>query len=261
MSYNTTLLELARWRLREQFEKQSFIPPGGGDPSQGGGDPSAGGAPPMDPSAGGGAPPMDPSMGGGAPPMDPSAGGGAPPEAPPDPAAGGGGSPDIMAMLQAMQQQISQMQQGGGGGAAPGGAPGAGMGGKPMKADINTVAMDIFQVKKMITSLFNMYNIPLPPDVIDGPNRDPSSGTAVPPGTPGSTSDVSNQSPPPGGGQGGQGAIPAIQPMPPAMPGGGEKQSSDLFNIGGDVSFTSIKNRAAALTKLAQSLRSKNENI
>jgi hypothetical protein len=113
-----------------------------------------------------------------------------------------------------IQQSIQQAM----GAGSPAGA------GKPAKPDLNTVAIDIFQVKKMLQYLFNQMGIALPPDILDGPNRDPSTGMPMAPGQPGSTSDPNitaqnaQQQQPPGG------QIQPIQPMggaggPP--PGGG----------------------------------------
>ena len=130
MNINPELIKLAEWRINEinkhSFEESAFVPPG--DPSGGqGGGPPPGTAPAGDPSMGGGAPPMDPSMGGG----DPSMGGG--------PVPGGGGlNADSIAQIvtQTMQQQGGGMGGGGMGGAA------GGMGGKPVKANLESVAID-----------------------------------------------------------------------------------------------------------------------
>ena len=199
--------------------KRAFQPP---DPSGG-----AGGAPP-DPSMGGGAPPMDPSMGGGAPPMDPSAGG-----APPPPPGGGGGDllSTIMMKLDQMTQSLQmapQNQQG------PGGAPGAP--GKPGKPDLLAMSQDIFQIKKILFMIANAMSIEIPPEILDGPNRDPTTGAPMPPGAPGSTSDpnvmmqqaqqaASGAGAGGGGGggpSGGKSSIPPIEPIQPAAPGAGK---------------------------------------
>lgn len=220
MRINPELLALAEWRLgemqKQSADKTAFIPPGadaggGGDPSMGGGGgPPPGTAAPGDPSmgAGGGAPPMDPSMGGGA--------GG--------PVAGGGGlTADSIAQIVTQTMQ----QQGGMGGMGGAGGPGGAGAGKMVKPDIATVAIDIFQVKKMLQYLFNSMGIPLPPDILDGPNRDPQLGTPMPPGAPGSTSDpqvtAQNAQNAPQAGGGGQqgGSIPPIQPMQAGGPGVG----------------------------------------
>lgn len=267
MMINPELLALAEWRLKQleqgaELEKQAFTPPGGGGPP--GGDPSggAGGGPPP-----GAAPPMDPSMGGGAPPMDPSMAGGAPPGGP---VPGGGGlTADSIAQIvtQTMQQQ-----------GAAGGAGGPGAAGKMAKPDINTVAIDIFQVKKMLQYLFNTMGIQMPPDILDGPNRDPSTGVPMPPGAPGSTSDpaataaAAQQQGQPGGGAGGAppggaggapgGAIPPISPIQAGGPGvGGEKMSMDRsLYMGnrsqeGSESIITAVNRATALSAIVHRLQ------
>jgi hypothetical protein len=148
--------------------------------------------------------------------------------------------------------------------------------GKPAKPDINTVAIDIFQVKKMLQFLFNTMGIPLPPDILDGPNRDPSTGTPMPPGAPGSTSDPSvtaanaaqggaagagsppggaGGAPPPGGGAGGISPMNAMQPM------GGEKMGSIGENSIGYSQKRgfdpSIISRAAALAEIHRRLKVK----
>lgn len=259
MTINPELLKLARFtvgrnRQKTAQHKQAFQPPQP-DPSQQGGAPPGG-----DPSQGGGAPPMDPSMmgGGGMPPgmpppgagggmpMDPSmmAGGGAPMP--------GGGGMTADTIRQVMQETLGQMgmtpgQPGPGGGAA---------GGKPGKPDLLAMSMDIFQIKKMMSTLFNSMGIPMPQDILDGPNRDPATGAPMAPNAPGSTSDPTRVSPPAGGPQGGQGggqdsAIKPIGPMGGAFPGGGGGISGgDAGGGGGKTASThgeEIRNKAAAL--------------
>lgn len=252
--YSKTLFKLAAWRVAEDngHDKKAFIPPGGGDPMA-----AAGGMPPMDPAAmaggGGMPPPMDPAM------MDPAAMGGSmpPPSAPPpmpgmDPMAGLGDT--IRGII---QQELANA----GGMGGRGGATGAK--GGPVKADINSVANDIFQVKKILVYLLNMWEIPLPPDILDGPNRDPATGAPVAPGTPGSTSDPSKVQSPPN-----NSAIKPIEAMQPAMPapGGPEKQSHDWrYDIGQETTreenqssgFSEIAGKAANLARLTNSLRKK----
>ena len=135
--------------------------------------------------------------------MDPSMGGGAPPPAPP------GG--DIATAVQTAVQQAMASQ----GGASPGGP------GKPPKPDINMVATDVFQIKKLLYALFQAQGWPLPEGLLDGPGRDPSTGAP--------------SSSPSGGSDAGAGAAPAppqssigpIEPMQGAFPAaGGEKSSS-----------------------------------
>jgi hypothetical protein len=227
LTLNPILLKAAR-------HKVAFQPPAGMDPS------AAGGAPPpgADPSMGGGMPPgADPSMMGGAPPPggDPSGGAGAP-----VPGANGLTADSLRQIMTEVMQGVQQ--QGGG----PGGG---GAGGKSSKPDPMAMAMDIFQIKKMLTYMFNNMGMPMPPDLLDGPHRDPSTGAAVPPGTPGSTSDpnlAASQPPaggagaaPPGGG-GGAGPASSIAPVAPmagAFPAGGggggapQQKSSEIQDM------------------------------
>ena len=89
--------------------------------------------------------------------------------------------------------------------------------GKPqVKPDINTIATDVFQLKKMLFAIMRHANIELPPDVLDGPNRDPMTG--APAESPAGGSDVQ-----PGAsmGAGAQSAIKPVQPMQGAFPSGG----------------------------------------
>lgn len=214
---NRHLMQLALQRT-----KQAFVPSAGaaGAPP----DPSAGGAPPMDPSAGG-APPMDPSMGGGAPPppMDPAMmGGGAPPM---DPSMGGGGmgGADLDAKIQRAVQQALQVS--GMGAAGGNGGPGSP---KQPKPDINTIATDIFQLKKMFLAYLRRQGIELPPDILDGPNRDPATG--APAVSPTGGSDVA-----PGSSQASAaGAIPPIAPVQPAtmnaISGGGAPKTASALS-------------------------------
>ncbi len=238
MLCNPELLKLAQYKIRlklaeeARLEKSAVVPAVGGDPSAGGGQPMPPGGDPM---AGGGQ----------QPPMDPAA------------MQGGGGGGDISAMIQTAVQQAMQTAQ-------PGmAAGGAGAGGK-QKQDINTVAMDIFQVKKMLTHFFNMNNIPLPPDILDGPNRDPGSGMTVPPGTAGSTSDPNNTPPSSGGAGGGQGggpnsAIQPIQPMQGAFPGadggGGQAKTAQIgYEYVNESRNANVASKATALAYLIRQI-------
>ena len=216
---NKELIKLARARLA----KKAFVPSdaaagGVGDSAAGGAPP--GGAPPMDPSMMGGAPPggppMDPSMmgapPGGAPPMDPSMMGGMPPM---DPSMMGGGlPPDLDSKIQDAVQKA--LQSGGNGGP---GSP------KQPKPDINTIATDLFQLKKMFLAYLRRQGIELPPDILDGPNRDPATG--APAISPSGGSDVA-----PGSSQAtAKGAIKPIAPIQPAVMNAisGIKQSSSII--------------------------------
>lgn len=221
MLCNPELVRMALWACEEMEKKSqsksSFVPPGGGqeDPNAAA---AAGGV--AMPPGGGGMPPGGamPPGGGGMPP-DPTGGMGG---------GGGGATPDLQGMISQAVQQAMQQQAGGGmgggamGGGGAGGAAGMAGGMKPAKPDIHTVAQDIFQVKKMLTHLFNSQGMPLPPDILDGPNRDPQLGHPVPPGTPGSTSDP--QKPP----QQHQSSIQPIEAMQGASPSpGGTKSGWD----------------------------------
>jgi len=201
------LLNLAR--QKSGLEKIALVPSDAAAQAMGGG-----GAPPMDPAmmGGGGAPPMDPAMmgGGGAPPMDPAmmAGGGAPPP---------GGMPpggDITSAVTAAVQQAMQSQ---------GGGQATGANGKPAKPDINMVATDVFQIKKLLYSLFQANNWPLPPGILDGPGRDPNTG--APSQSPDGSSGAGNQS----AGAQPQSSISPIEPMQGAFPSSDEsgKSASD----------------------------------
>lgn len=245
-SINPHLRKQAAAYIKQLREKIAVQPPM--DPS------AADGMPPgMDPAAAGGAPPgMDPAAGGMPPGMDPSmmAGGAgaspAPTAPPPDPTGGaGGGANPLDAVLSKLDQLGQQMQMAPQNQQGPGGAPGGP--GKPGKPDLLAMSMDIFQLKKIVLDAFNKIFQLLgqeggyqpPQEVIDGPNRDPSTGMPMPPGMPGSTSDPNmqtQQGQPQGapGGAGPQSSIKPIQPIQGAMPvgpgGGGTKQSS--FNVG-----------------------------
>jgi hypothetical protein len=123
-----------------------------------------------------------------------------------------------------------------------GGAPGAG-GAKAPKVDINTVATDVFQLKKMMFSVFQRMGLEMPPDLLDGPNRDPQTGMPSVAPTGGST--------PAGGGQAGAGqplsAIQPIEPMQgafPSGPGGGGQdaggKSAGIGKVGSSIPVTDV---------------------
>ena len=146
--------------------------------------------------------------------------------------------------------------------------------GKPqVKPDINTIATDVFQLKKMLFSIMRHQNIELPPDVLDGPNRDPMTG--APAVSPSGGSDVQpGASMQPGGGAGGpDSAIKPIEPMAGAFPappggmgggggggmGGMGKASSDqlLFRgrVGQECSAPAVLSKAAAVALICQRRR------
>lgn len=239
---NPELVKMAHHGIRRNGEKRGFVP---SDAAAGGGaPPGGGGAPP--PGGGGGAPPPDPSMGGGGPP----------------PGGGGGGlsaGVDPMAGIATTVTQAVQQAMATSGGA--GGAGGAGAMGKPAKPDINTVAMDCFQVKKILMHICKTNGWELPPDILDGPNRDPSTGAAMPMGAPGSTSDPNMaQGGDAGGGAQPQSAIQPIQPMEGAFPsapgGGGGGEKSGSVRVGEEFSGGPlVQSRAAAVAALFRSGR------
>jgi hypothetical protein len=178
----------------------------------------------MDPSMMG-MPPMDPAMMGGMPP---------PPPPPPDPAAGGGGGGgDIRSAIRDELSAAGLLPQGGG------------KGGKAPKPDINTIATDVFQLKKMFLHFLRMQNIELPMDILDGPNRDPMTGAPA-------TAESGGSDVTPGASQV-QSAIPPISPIQGAFPtppggdvgGGGEKAAA--ANIGTPVDHKKIMSKAAAV--------------
>ncbi len=242
---NPELMKMARAAIRT---KRAFQPPMPPDPSMGGG---AGGPPP-------GAPPMDPAAMGGAgappPPMDPSMGGGA---GGPIPGAGGLTADSIR---QIMQEEIAKAMGGGGMPGATGGAGGMGGPGmgKPGKPDPLAQSMDIFQVKKMVFAIANAMGVEPPQDVMDGPNRDPSTGAPMPPGAPGSTSDPNAQAQ----GQQGKpqpmnpGAIPPLSGMQGALPspkdGGGGEKAGQVIGTGIERSNPGkqVRNKAAAIAAI-----------
>lgn len=192
---NPHLIQLARqaWTTKRAFvpsDAAAGAPPpppdAGMPPPPPGGDPGAGaGMPPPPPGAGG----MDPAMMGG--------GGGMPPS--PD---GGMGGAEIDMKVQSAVQRA--LQAGGlqGNQTGPAGA-------KQPKPDINTIATDVFQLKKMFLAYLRRQGIELPPDILDGPNRDPMTGS--PAMSPTGGSDVA-----PGAGQ--ATAAGAIQPISPVQP-------------------------------------------
>lgn len=202
---NPNLLAAAVQSLRDKYgvAKVAFVPSDATAGAPPGGDPAAGGAPP---------PPAGDPGAGGAPPPD--MGGGAMPPPPPDPSMGGGaGMADPASIAGQVAMGVQQgMQasglQGQGGKVGPNGKP-------AVKPDINTIATDVFQLKKMLFAIMRHANIELPPDVLDGPNRDPQTG--APAESPTGGSDVS-----PGASMAGpQSAIKPIEPMQGAFPGGG----------------------------------------
>jgi hypothetical protein len=122
------------------------------------------------------------------------------------------------------------------------------------KPDINTIATDLFQVKKMLLHYFRMQGIELPPDILDGPNRDPTTGAPAQAQSGGSDAQPGSSM------QGGQSAIKPIQPIAGAFPSGGGgggggmgKMSSD--RIGEGVTSQRVMSKAAATAMLLKRQR------
>lgn len=167
-----------------QAKKQAFVP---SDAVAAAGQPPAGPGPAPQ-SGGPGGPPSGGAMSGGQPPGpggqmpggDPM--GGMPPGPSPDSMMGGGGGEVDMKVQRAVQQAMQNMM----GPAGGAGGPGGGM--KPPKPDINTVATDVFQLKKMFLAMIRQNGMELPHDILDGPNRDPVTG--APSASPTGGSDV-----------------------------------------------------------------------
>ena len=150
----------------------------------------------------------------------------------------------MSALPQMIQQQVQQaMMQSGAGAGGQGGAAG---GMKTNKPSIETIAMDVFQLKKMFLHFLKIQGIELPPDVLDGPNRDPATGMPAPPDP---TGGLGAQG---GGGGAPQSAISPIQPMQgafPAPPGGGKTASFEP-RVGEEVNGTRTLNKAAAMAQM-----------
>jgi hypothetical protein len=164
----------------------------------------------------------------------------------------------------AADDKIEQMMQSMGG--QGGGAGGPGMPGmKPPKPDINTVATDVFQLKKMFLHDLRSRGVEMPPDILDGPNRDPQTG--MPTQTPMGGSDPSVGAmpgggggpggPPGGGGPAPQSAIKPMQPMQGAFPspaGPGKmaavKEDADIYKVGSE--FKTARGLANRASQLAQ---------
>ncbi len=198
---NPQLFDLAARRVKAAFVPSDAAagPPPGAPPGMPPG-------PPMDPAAMGAPPGAPPGMPPG-PPMDPSMMGAPPGGPPPGPPSGGVGDVDIDSKIQRAVQSALQ---------------GAGMQGntgnpKQPKPDINTIATDIFQMKKMVQHDLRLRGVELPPEVLDGPNRDPMTGAAAV--SPSGGSDV------PAGASLAGGSIPPIKPIGEINPAMGKAAS------------------------------------
>jgi hypothetical protein len=159
----------------------------------------------------------------------------------------------MSALPQMIQQQIQQALQQSGMVGQPGVA-GTGGAGKPPKPDINTVAMDLFQLKKMFLHFLKVQGIDLPPDILDGPNRDPSTGMPTPPDPTGGIGGA-------GGGGGGNGAGPSsaispVQPMQAAFPTppGGQAKAGAVMQprVGEEINGHKILSKAAAVARMCR---------
>ena len=245
--FNSELLKFAKDTVSRQvsIEKGAFTDAatmaGGGG---GGAAPMAGPMPPMPPMGG------DPAAGGGAPPPpgDPAAGGAPPPIEDPAAAGGGGGmTPEDVKMI------VEQVMAANGGGAG-------GAGGQKMKVDVNT---EIYQLKKMMTMLFNQMGIEVPATMMLG---DPAQDPAVP---------ASEAAKDPASAAASQGSaispIEGIQAASPALAaagggaggggGGGEQKAGEAWNVdtanaerGQEISRSLVQQGTKAAA-LAQQLR------
>lgn len=241
--------------LAKAFVKKAMggLPPGGGmmppgmppappmDPSMmgGGGGMPPGGMPPMDPMMGG-MPPMDPMLMGGLPPgaapppplppLDPallaSLGGGAPPPDGGEGAAPGGGTPAKDELRTLIREELASA------GLNPPGTSSSSK--KANKPDLNTIALDVYQIKKMLLHMMRVQGIDLPDEVLDGPGRDlpPGGGVSAEPNTGR------------GGGESDAGVNP-IKPIEPNLSGSIPKQAS--------ANIENIRRVAALFRRLAQS--------
>jgi hypothetical protein len=129
--------------------------------------------------------------------------------------------------------------------------------GKPTapKPDINTVATDVFQLKKMFLHFMRVQGIELPPDILDGPNRDPLTG--APAASPSGGSDVQPGASAAGMGINGapQSAIKPIAPMPGAFPtptGGVPKTGAAVAAVGQVTDFKIMRSKWAAVARLCR---------
>lgn len=231
---NGNLIKLAMWRLKQGFVPSDAAGGGGDPPPPGGGGDAGGGAPPPPGDPGGAGAPPPPDAGGGDP-------GGSTPMPPPEPPPAPGG--DIAAQVtMGVQQALMQSGlQGNKGPTAP-------------KPDINTVATDVFQLKKMLLHYFRMQGIELPPDILDGPNRDPVTGAPAPGVAGGSDAQPGSSMQ----GAGGQSAIKPITPMAGATPsggGGGGGLGKMSSHLGEGITSQRVLSKAAATAMLLKRQR------
>jgi hypothetical protein len=176
---------------------------------------------------------MDPSMlmGGGMPPMDPSMlmGGGMPPGMPPmDPnmSTGGGGSsggPSLEEIKALIREELSSA------GAASGKTTKAG------KPDLNVMATDIYQIKKLLINLYRVLNIELPVSILDGPTRDPMTGLTQDTAEAGGEKQDNQTS-----------SINPIEPIKPAFPTSPNSEKKSAHRLGNIGSDSHIKQQATS---------------
>jgi hypothetical protein len=96
--------------------------------------------------------------------------------------------PDLQATLQPLvQQAVDEALARSGAGNKPA-ARGAG------KPDLNVLAHDIYQLKKLIFRLFQQMGWEIPADIIDGPNRNTSAASASSPAATAADSNSEKQS-------------------------------------------------------------------
>lgn len=242
---NPALMDLANWSIANR-KKQAFVPPGA-DVGAGGGMPPGGA--PMDPAVAGGMPP-----GGGAPPGGDMASVGGSMMPSPDASLAPPAQPMTPDMItQAVTQAVQLAMNGGKGGKGA------------AKPDMNLMAQDIFQIKRMLLHLYSSMGMSIPPDVLDDPNRDPTTGAIG--GTGPNAGPVPVQ---PGAAGAGPPAVAtpagAAPPMaPPAGPAdaGGGKAASVVESIGTCVdnimSKHDVASQASAVALLVQRI-AKQEN-
>jgi hypothetical protein len=127
------------------------------------------------------------------------------------------------------------------------------------KPDINTIATDVFQIKKMLLHSFRVQGIELPPEILDGPNRDPLTGAPATGQSGGSDAQPGSS----GGGPPQQSAISPIKPMQgafPAPPGGGGGgmgglSKSSSARIGEEISGPRLMSKAAGVALMLRRQR------
>lgn len=207
------LLELAELQINDAQEKRAFVPAGGGDPAAAGGMPPGG-----DPAAAAAGMPMDPSMGG-MPPADPAAAAAT--------TSGGGAPPFDPAALMPLIQQAVQQAMGGGAPGAAGQNPVAGPGGKA-KIDPGMIYMELGRCRKLLTTLFEHMQWPLPPDILDDQAVAMTAAGQQPQTAPLGGDQAGGAAAAPGGGLPAMPGSPAVNPIqPPGGAGGGGQKTAE----------------------------------